>query len=205
MRKRQRLRERLTYANVVSTLCLFLLVGGGAAFAALKLPKNSVGTKQLKKNAVTTAKIKKNAVTGAKVKESTLGTVPSAQSANDAAALGGAPAASFAKSELEPVHVVGTAGEPSFGAGCGGFLGIPVGFYKDPFGVVHLRGYVVGCASESTPAFTLPGGFRPQAQEFFAAVQSNTEASQVEIDASGAVQIWGGKSATLSGIEFRTR
>jgi hypothetical protein len=52
-----RLRSKLTYANVVSTLCLFLLVGGSAAFAATQLPKNSVGSKQLKKNAVTPAKL----------------------------------------------------------------------------------------------------------------------------------------------------
>jgi hypothetical protein len=58
---------RLTYANVVSTLCLFLLLGGGAAVAATQLPKNSVGSKQLKKNAVAAAKIKNGAVTGAKL------------------------------------------------------------------------------------------------------------------------------------------
>jgi hypothetical protein len=57
-----KLREKLTYANVVSTLCLFLLVGGGAAFAALKLPKNSVGTKQLKKNAVNSTKVKNHSL-----------------------------------------------------------------------------------------------------------------------------------------------
>jgi hypothetical protein len=72
------IRKRLTYANVMSSLAVFLLLGGGAAFAATKLAKNSVGTKQLKNNAVTTKKIKNNAVTGAKVKESSLGTVPSA-------------------------------------------------------------------------------------------------------------------------------
>lgn len=63
----KRLDSRLTYANVVATICLFLLVGGGAAFAASKLAKNSVGNKQLKKNAVTTAKIKDGAVTTAKL------------------------------------------------------------------------------------------------------------------------------------------
>ncbi len=52
---------------MVSTLCLVLLLGGGAAFAASKLPKNSVGTKQLRKNAVTRAKIRKSAVDGSKV------------------------------------------------------------------------------------------------------------------------------------------
>jgi hypothetical protein len=60
----------------MSSIAVFLVLGGGAAFAAVKLGKNSVGTKQLKANSVTTAKIKKNAVTGAKVKESTLSTVP---------------------------------------------------------------------------------------------------------------------------------
>lgn len=53
----KRLRAKLTYANVVSTLCLFLLLGGGAAFAASQLPKNSVGAKQIKRGAITPAKL----------------------------------------------------------------------------------------------------------------------------------------------------
>jgi hypothetical protein len=64
-----RLRGKLTYSNVISTLCLFLLIGGGTAFAANHLGKNSVGAKQLKKSAVTATKIKNNAVTGAKIKK----------------------------------------------------------------------------------------------------------------------------------------
>ena len=64
----KQLRSRLTYANVISTLCLFLLVGGASAVAATQLAKNSVGSKQLKKNSVTAAKIKANAVTTAKLK-----------------------------------------------------------------------------------------------------------------------------------------
>lgn len=60
---------KLTYANVISTICLFLLLGGGAAYAASHLGKNSVGSKQLKKNSVTNAKIKKDAITTAKVKD----------------------------------------------------------------------------------------------------------------------------------------
>jgi len=95
--------KRLTYANVMSSIAVFLVLGG-AAFAAAQLPKNSVGKKQLKNNAVVTAKIKKNAVTapkikagavdGSKVKDAsltgadinlgTLGTVPSAANAGTA-------------------------------------------------------------------------------------------------------------------------
>src|SRR4051812_38430794 len=79
----KRLSSKLTYANVISTLCLFLLLGGGAAFAADKLAKNAVGAKQVKKNAITTAKIKNaaitsgkladRAVTGAKIADGTIG------------------------------------------------------------------------------------------------------------------------------------
>lgn len=63
----KQIRKRLTYANVVSSICLFLLLGGGAAFAASKLAKNTVGANQIKKNAVTAAKLKNNAVTAAKI------------------------------------------------------------------------------------------------------------------------------------------
>lgn len=87
-------RKRLTYANVLSTIAVFLVLGSGAAVAAVQLGKNSVGTKQLKKNAVTAAKLKNgavtgakladNAVTGAKVDEASLGEVPSAKRAASA-------------------------------------------------------------------------------------------------------------------------
>ena len=53
-----RVRPKLTYANVMVTLLAFVVLFGGGAFAASRLGKNSVGTKQLKKNAVTTAKVK---------------------------------------------------------------------------------------------------------------------------------------------------
>jgi hypothetical protein len=51
------IRKRLTYANVMSSIAVFLVLGG-AAFAAVQLPKNSVGSKQLKKNAVNSGKVK---------------------------------------------------------------------------------------------------------------------------------------------------
>lgn len=49
--------------------CIALVVAlGGTGYAAFKLPKNSVGTKQLKKRAVTTRKLKNGAVTLAKLR-----------------------------------------------------------------------------------------------------------------------------------------
>jgi hypothetical protein len=71
------LRSKLTYANVMATIAVFIALGG-ASYAAVALPKNSVGTKQIVKEAVTAAKIKNGAVTGSKIALSSLGTVPSA-------------------------------------------------------------------------------------------------------------------------------
>jgi hypothetical protein len=57
-----RIRGKLTYSNVVSTICLALLLGGGTAYAAsTTLDKGSVGTKQLAKEAVTPSKLSKAA------------------------------------------------------------------------------------------------------------------------------------------------
>jgi hypothetical protein len=50
--------SRLTYANVVATLALFLALGG-VSYAATQLPKNSVGSKQIKSGAITKGKIDK--------------------------------------------------------------------------------------------------------------------------------------------------
>ena len=47
-------RPRLTYANAMSTLAVFLVLAGGTALAA-GLPKNSVGSKTVKDNSLTSA------------------------------------------------------------------------------------------------------------------------------------------------------
>jgi len=54
----KQIRKSFTYANVMSTISVFLLLGGGAAFAASQLPKNSVGGRQLKNNSVNSRKVK---------------------------------------------------------------------------------------------------------------------------------------------------
>src|SRR5262245_58246327 len=111
VRRRRHMRfRRPSHATVVAYLALFVALGG-ASYAATQLPKNSVGPKEIRKNAVTTAKVKKEAITAAKVKKgtltgsqinaSTLGTVPSAQTANTANSL----------PPPESWHEVGAAGE----------------------------------------------------------------------------------------------
>jgi hypothetical protein len=211
---------KLSYANVMSTLCFFLLLGGGA-YAAGHLGKNSVGTKQLKKNSVTTAKVKKNAITGAKVKKHTLtgsdinvdklGKVPAAGVADTANGLA-AP---------EAIHIVGTQGEPPFLDGSTNFPPEgakiqPVGFYKDRGGIVHLEG-AAKVGGEENPLkgliFTLPPGDRPASGtiNYFPTREGDvfiygSDVTISEKNLEGAVQFTvplGG--ALLSGISFRAQ
>src|ERR1700753_1998593 len=61
----KRFRPRLTYANVIASLALFIALGGAAAAAGLA--KNSVGKAQLKKGAVTSKALATQAVTAGKI------------------------------------------------------------------------------------------------------------------------------------------
>ena len=49
-------RGRLTFANTISVVALFVALGG-ASYAAVSLPRNSVGSKQLRADAVTLSKL----------------------------------------------------------------------------------------------------------------------------------------------------
>jgi hypothetical protein len=51
------MRRHLTYANIVSSLCLFLVLGG-SAYAVSQLPRNSVGAAQIKSSAVHSSEVK---------------------------------------------------------------------------------------------------------------------------------------------------
>lgn len=96
----KQIRKRITYANVMSSIAVFLVLGGASAYAAKKIGSNeikgnSITTGKLKKEAVTASKLKKNsvttvkiangAVTGAKLNLGTIGKVPSATNADTAA------------------------------------------------------------------------------------------------------------------------
>jgi hypothetical protein len=67
----QSIRSHLSFANAISVIALFVALGG-ASYAAVTLPKNSVTAKSIKKNAVGASEIKKNAVRSGEVKNGSL-------------------------------------------------------------------------------------------------------------------------------------
>jgi hypothetical protein len=92
------LTQRLTYANVVATLALFLALGGGAVYAAGKigskgLKANAVTAGKIKRNAVTSTKIRGNAVTTAKLKNGAVNLAKLAAGTNLLGTAGGGPVA----------------------------------------------------------------------------------------------------------------
>ena len=70
-----RLRARLTYANVVATLALFIALGG-SSYAVSKISGS-----QIRNASIAGKKLKRNTLGGARIKESRLGTVPRARNA----------------------------------------------------------------------------------------------------------------------------
>lgn len=68
-----RARRQLTYGNVMATIALFVAVGG-TSYAAITLPRNSVGHRQLKTGSVAGAELRRSAVTSRTIKNGTIET-----------------------------------------------------------------------------------------------------------------------------------
>jgi hypothetical protein len=227
------IRERLTYANVVATLALFLVLSGGVAIAAtggsfiLGKPNSASSTSSL--SAATNGKALQVTNMGTGAAATALGlntanghppfTVSSgARVANlNADKLDGLSSAAFVKTASEPVHVVDAPGEPGFqnnytnyGSGFS-----TVGFYKDSTGIVHLRGTLKKLSGtfDGSAVFTLPAGYRPpQILSLPAATDSGSGALQIGTDGSVVVYCWTGPCTTggggvgigIDGLTFRT-
>src|SRR5262245_60922138 len=209
-----RLKPRLTYANIVATLALCIAVAGSSAVAASHLGKNTVGPKKLKKNAVVTAKVKNEAITAAKVKKgtltgaqintSTLGTVPNATTSNTAkvanlAVTSAPPERWHEVTDFDVCHVGPNTDWENYGEG------FPqAAYYRDPLGIVRLRGSVKcpgGPPGVGYTFFKLPAGFRPDGILYaLLPAEFTANIASALILSSGAVNYGG--PASLSGQHF---
>lgn len=173
----KQIRNRLTYANVMSSIAVFLMLGGATAFAATKIGANEIKANSIKtgkivkeavtagklKNgavteakiadgAVTTNKIANDAVTGDKVKESTLGEVPSAANAQK---VGGQSLAGLVERSQLLWAIVNQAGNLVTGSGAVTAAKLGTGDYR-----ITFNRTVTACATEGT-ATDITGGAAP--------------------------------------------
>ena len=72
-----KLRSRLTYANVMSTLAVFIALGG-SSYAAVTISGSSIQNRSISGH-----KLRHNTLTGREIKESTLARVPRARDADE--------------------------------------------------------------------------------------------------------------------------
>lgn len=77
------------------------------------------------------------------------------------------------------------------------------GYYKDPFGIVHMRGMLANGVMGST-MFNLPIGYRPMAQEVFPAISGNT-IGRIDVAPYGDVIMTFGANSfiSLDGMSFK--
>ena len=216
------MRARLTYANVMATIAVFVALGG-TSYAAIKISGRNV-----KDRSLTGKDVKKNSLTGNEIKESRLREVPRARSATTAGTAATAGSASTAGSSDtantannlapgEAFHEVGAPGEPAFEHGCsnlGGSNRNTVGFYKDHEGVVHLKGWV-SCPGTDIAAFRLPEGYRPASGKTLSLVGASTDVdglanynvngSGIGSSVDGAVASGAANQFSLDGATFRAQ
>jgi hypothetical protein len=123
-----KLRERLTFANVMSVIAVFIALGAGA-YAAVTLPKNSVGSKQIKDGKILGKDVAPDTLTGGNINEASL-SLPG----------GGAAGATGPSGATGPAGPAGTTGRD----GAQGAAGQATAFAR-----IDATGTLIGGAAES--------------------------------------------------------
>jgi hypothetical protein len=140
--------------------------------------------------------------------------------------LDGIDSTGFIRRPVEAWHEVGTPGEPGFQTTCqpGGCVPAWVnygygagynttGFYRDPLGIVHIKGVVRSVFATGAPChawdiFSLPAGYRPAAIQIAPTLHMDATA-RIDILTSGDVSVcvpqsWNANDwFSLDGISFR--
>src|SRR4051794_6336999 len=202
-------------ALVISLIALFLALGGTslASNLAKKHGDAKADTQLVKKLApklsVKHAKTANSAATAASASHAT--TADSAANATTAAnanALQGKSASSFATSTIEAAHVVGATGEPAYENGWTtpvASVDEALSFYEDPWGVVHVQGNTSHSGLSGSAVFTLPAGYRPAKDLYFAVFGAGGTSAFIGVLSDGTVAPFGPAQTFfgLTNISFR--
>jgi hypothetical protein len=185
-----RILGHLTFANVFSTLALFVALGG-TSYAAVV-----INGKSIKNRSIPAVKMKKNSLGGTEIKESKLGAVPNASHASSADSATNAGHARSADSATNAGHATSadsatnaghaTSADSATSAGdlpdlvfenltlINNWLPYPdtnvPGAALDAQGVVHLRGAMYQITGTNPFPFIMPAKFRPAAQRIYVSV-----------------------------------
>ena len=166
-------RPQLTYANVMSSIAVFLALGGTSYAVA----RNSIGNRELKNNAVTSSKVRDGSLTARDLSSSSRGPRGPQGPQGPAGLPGSGSGAGIPAAEAWTPLSFGV-GWANYGASY-----LAVTYRKDQLGRVHLRGLATrtdGLPAPNSVIGTLPPGTHaPPARLIF---QANGAIADARID-----------------------
>jgi hypothetical protein len=148
----RRIREAVTYSNVTATLALIVALGG-TSYAALTLPRHSVGTAQLKPGAVRSRQVRNGSLTAGDLSASARRSLRGATGPQGPAGPQGAQGAAAA----EFFAVVQSNGSVTAGNATGGGRQSAVGTYNLSF-ARSLSGCAITATLGTTDSSTTVAG-----------------------------------------------
>ena len=196
-------RPHLTYANVMSTLGVFLALGGTSYAVA----RNSIGERELKDSAITSRKVRDGALQARDLAADAKVSGP--RGPRGMQGPGGAtgppgpqgPAAATVPENWKPFPLA--AGWASIGGEWD-----TAKYRKDHDGVVHLRGVVTfgaGAPASTSVIGTLPPGYRPNENMIFAVSNGEPQVGgRVKVATTGQLTWFGGNTGEVDYTSLAT-